>query len=108
MYVLVDLDATPPAVTLEEPDDCTRFYVAAMGARDPAVLASALDGVVIGWLAGDDAFIRTEAVRAMAGGRVGEGWADGFDRMLDYARGKGWLDDAGDAIQAHVEWDAPA
>jgi hypothetical protein len=47
-------------------------------------------------------------VRAMAGGRVGEGWADGFDRMLDYARGKGWLDDAGDAIQAHVEWDAPA
>jgi hypothetical protein len=43
----------------------------------------------------------------MAAGRVGAAWQTDFDRMLDYARTKGWLDDAGDAIQAHVEWHSP-
>jgi hypothetical protein len=41
----------------------------------------------------------------MAEGRVAPTWRDDFDRMLAYAKSKGWLQ--GDAIQAHVEWDTP-
>lgn len=105
MFVLVDLAAAPPVVTLEEPDDCARFHLQIAGGRDPATLASTLRDAGTGRLVGDDAFIRVDALCALAAGRVGEGWQVDFDRMLDYARTKGWFDDAGDAIQAHIEWD---
>ncbi len=104
MFVLVDLTGPRPAVTLEEPADCTRFHVQANGARDPSLLATALSAAGAGRMKGEDALVSIDAVRAMASGRVGDGWAADFAKMLDYARGKGWLDDAGDAIQAHVEW----
>ena len=107
MYVQVNLAATPPSVTLVEPEDCTRFHLAAIGARDPVRLAEVLAGGGIGRLAGEDAFVRIEALHSLASGKVGDDWATDFDRMVEYARGKGWLDEAGDAIQAHVEWDVP-
>ncbi len=40
----------------------------------------------------------------MAAGRVGDDWADRFAGMLTYARGQGWIDDTGNAIQAHIEY----
>jgi hypothetical protein len=107
VFVLVDLAATHPAVTLAQPDDCTRFHLQVTGARDPALLASTLAEAGAGRLVGDDAFVRVDAVRAMAAGRVGAAWQTDFDGMLDYARTKGWVDDAGEAIQAHVEWQSP-
>lgn len=30
------------------------------------------------------------------------GWRDDFSQMIAYARGKGWLDDSGRAVRAHV------
>ena len=48
--------------------------------------------------------IDTVAVRRMAGGRVPEGWDGDFAAMLQYAESKGWLDETGGSIQAHVEW----
>lgn len=107
MYVQVHLAATPPSVTLEEPNDTTRFHVSVAGAQDPARLAEVLAGGDVGWLAGEDAFVRIDTLRSLAAGRVDETWPSEFEKMVEYARGKGWLDDAGDAIQAHVEWDVP-
>jgi hypothetical protein len=107
VFVLVDLAATHPAVTLAQPDDCTRFHLQVTGARDPALLASTLAEAGAGRLVGDDAFVRVDAVRALAAGRVDAAWQTDFDGMLDYARTKGWVDDAGEAIQAHVEWQSP-
>jgi hypothetical protein len=108
MYVQVQLAAKPPTVTLEEPDDCKRFHVAAVGRQDPALLAETLVATSIGRLAGEDAFVRVDAVRTMAEGRVGDDWSRDFDAMLQYADGKGWLDDGGRTIRAHVEWEVPA
>jgi hypothetical protein len=108
VYVEVHLAATPPSVTLVEPDDCGRFHLVAVGAQDPARLGEVLAGVGLGCLAGEDVFVRVDAVRSLAAGRVGEAWDADFDRMLDYARSKGWLDETGEAIQAHMEWDVPA
>ena len=76
MFVLVDLAATPPSVTVEEPEDCKRFHVTVRGARDLGRLASALQEHGAGRVEGEDAFIRVESVRAMAAGRVGDGWPD--------------------------------
>jgi hypothetical protein len=106
VFVLVDLAAAPPSVTLEEPHDCKRFQVTVRRARDLDRLASALQANGAGRVEGEDAFIRVESIRSMAAGHVGEEWGTDFDSMLQYARSKGWLDETGDAIQAHVEWDA--
>ncbi len=107
MYVQVRLAATPPSITLEEPSDTKRFHVSVVGAPDPARLAEVLEGGDVGRLAGEDAFIRIDALRSLAAGRVDDTWPNEFERMVEYARAKGWLDGAGDAIQAHVEWDVP-
>jgi hypothetical protein len=47
--------------------------------------------------------VEIDAVRRMAQGRVRTGWDQDFAGMLEYARSKGWLDETGTSIQAHVE-----
>ena len=34
MYVQIDITPVRPVVSLEEPDDCTRFHLAVVGGRD--------------------------------------------------------------------------
>ena len=104
MIIDVDLTGAGPAIQLVEPEDCGRFHVAARGG-DPEALAAALSAAGVGRvLSSGDTMIETEAVRRMAEGTVPADWKDQFDGMLQYAKGKGWLDETGEAIQAHVEW----
>jgi hypothetical protein len=108
MDVVIDLTATPPGVALADPDDLGSFKVLAQAAQpDTAALERALEGV--GSLGPDGhAFISVEAVRLLAGDRAGDPeWSGGFEKMLAYAGSKGWMNEAGDAIQAHVEWAKP-
>lgn len=107
MFVQVDLEPYPPAVSLEEPEDTGRFHVAVRaGAKgeDEALVFGALVDAAAGRLEGDDAWITVDAVRRMAAGRVGPSWDEDLGRMLEYARTKGWLDERAHAIRAHVEW----
>jgi hypothetical protein len=107
MDVVADLTAMPPGVSLAQPDDLGSFKVLAVGPQDPGRLAGALEGV--GTLAEDGhAFISVDAVRRLAGTKADDPkWNAGFDKMLAYAGSKGWLDESGAAIQAHVEWTPP-
>jgi len=104
MYVRVDITPMPPVVTLEEPDDTKKFRVEVVGGRDWGLVFGALVDAAAGRLEGDDAFITIDAVRRMAAGRVGPAWDADMQAMLDYARTKGWLDEAANSIRAHVEW----
>jgi hypothetical protein len=104
MYVRVDVEPQPPVVTLEEPDDCTKFHLLVVGGQDLARVFGALVDAAAGRLEGDHAYITIDAVRRMAAGRVGDDWNERFDGMLGYARGKGWIDDTGNMIQAHIEY----
>lgn len=104
MYVRVDVGVQPPVVTLEEPDDCTRFHLAVAGGRDLARVFGALVDAAAGRLEADHALVTIDAVRRMAAGRVGDDWGERFDGMLGYAKGKGWIDETGNAIQAHIEY----
>jgi hypothetical protein len=102
MYVQIDLGASAEAALLE-PDDFRSFKVVVRGgpADDPA-LANAI--APHGRLEGDHAFLRIDAVEALAGDRSDDpAWKEGFAAMVDYARGHGWVDDAGTAIRAHIE-----
>ena len=104
MVIQVDLRAHPPVVTLENPDDTQAFHVAVVGGTDWGLVFGALVDAAAGRLEGDNAFITIDAVRRMAAGRVDAGWDQQFVAMLEYARTKGWIDEGGNSIQAHLEW----
>lgn len=91
--------------SLDNPEDCKKFHVEASGGDVEAV------GRAVGSPAGgsgeappDHVWVPIAWVRSQAAGRVGDGWAGDFDAMVGYARSKGWLNEAGDAIAAHIEW----
>jgi len=104
VHVTVDLGSEPPGVTLVEPGDCTRFDVIVQGRGDAEDLHRVLTGASVGRTDGDEVLVTAAAVRRLASGSVGDRWEADFSAMLDYARGRGWLTDDGDAIRAHVEW----
>lgn len=104
MIIEIDLAGETAVIDLAEPEDCKRFHVAARGG-DGAALGAALEVNAVGrLLPSGDTMIEIAAVRRLAEGRVPDGWADELAGMLKYAESKGWLDDTGSAIQAHVEW----
>ena len=107
MFVLVDLAAHPPVVTLEEPDDTRRFHVTVRGGQpgaDTALVFGALVDAAAGRLEGDDAWITVDAVRRLAAGHVSAGWGDDLTAMLAYADSQDWFDPATHTLRAHVEW----
>lgn len=101
MFVRISGPGGQPA--LVEAEDCKKFHVSYGGADGtPAQVAAALGD----WAAGatdEHVWIRIAAVRSAAAGTVGPGWDGEFDGMVGYAASKGWLNEAGDAIAAHVE-----
>jgi hypothetical protein len=101
VVVDVDVRAEPPAVALEDPEDCKAFSVRVRG--DRARLAGVLVAAGVGHVEGDEALIGVDAVRRMAEGRAGPGWDGAFAAMLDYAGTKGWMADDRRSIRAHVE-----
>jgi hypothetical protein len=92
------------SVALEEPDDFTRFHIAARGAQDRSRLGATLTEAGAGALDGEDVVVRVDWLRAAASGRVGAGWEQGLSAMLDYAETKGWADASRATVRAHVEW----
>jgi len=104
VIINVDLTGEAAVVELSEPEDCKRFNVAARGGEADALGAALADAGIGRLLPSGDAMIEVQAVRRMAAGRVPDGWDDEFAGMLQYAESKGWLDNDGAAIQAHVEW----
>jgi hypothetical protein len=103
--VIIDIDLTggSPTVQLVEPEDCKRFHLAVRGG-DLEALGAALPADVGRLLPSGDALIDIAAVRRLAAGRVPDGWEADFAAMVGYAKTKGWLDESGEAIQAHIEW----
>jgi hypothetical protein len=105
MFVQVDTTTMPPAVTLEEPDDTSAFQLTVIGGvADVGLVYGALVDAAAGRLEGEHAWIAIDAVRRMAAGRTGSTWDADFDAMLAYASTKGWVDDTGAAVRAHVEY----
>jgi hypothetical protein len=93
-----------PEVELVEPDDFTRFHVAARGVPDRSRLSAALTSAGAGELDGDEVLVSVAWLRQEARGRAGAEWDQGFAGMLDYAERKGWTDASRRAVRAHVEW----
>jgi hypothetical protein len=82
VYLAVDLSVVPPVTTLHEADDFTAFKVIVRG--------------------GEEAHVPVASLRQLAGDRATDPeWQGSLEKMLEFADGRGWLDERG--IQAHVE-----
>ncbi len=99
------LDITHDDVTLKQPDRTTDLYASyterLTGDKLAAVLAEHDAGELLP--DGNHVMIPVATLRRLAAGRVPEGWDADFDTMIDYARGKGWLSEDGEAVRAHLE-----
>ena len=96
----MELSLGADSARLLDPEDLTSFAVVLEGHADPSPGALAAGGV-LGF--GDHAWVRTDALRRLAGPIATPEWEDAFAAMLDYARSRGWVDDEHGAVRGHVE-----
>ena len=92
------IDGSDPR--LDDPEDTSSFKLVATAATELAVLLGSS-----GWgtYDGSHAWIRIEALREAASGRVADGWDERFAGMVDFADKHGWLDASRTSIRCHVE-----
>ena len=90
------------AVVIEDHDLFTGFHVEAPAghvAEDVAALlgeGARADG-------GQHVWIGADAVRHWVADLATPEWEEGFSEMIAYASGRGWMDDAGTHLRAHLE-----
>ena len=88
---------TPPALT--DVDRLDRLH-----AESPGPLDEMAEGPLCRF-DGDHVWLDVAAARAAGAVATDDpAWADGFDGMIAYAASKGWLDEAGTHVRAHVEF----
>ena len=88
-------------VQVDEHDVFTDFHVETQAGCTTEDLAAIMgEGT---WAGGDHLWIAEAAIRHWLSGRTDEAWEEGFSGMFDYARSKGWTDEAGTHLRAHVE-----
>jgi hypothetical protein len=97
---LMQLTLDTSSARLVDPDDHSGFAVVIESEGEPAPAALAAGGVVG---LGDHAWVRTDALRRLAGPAATIEWERSFVAMLDYARTRGWVDDELGAVRGHVE-----
>ncbi|HEY2190757.1 MAG TPA: hypothetical protein VGH76_00450 [Actinomycetospora sp.] len=99
------LDITNDGVTLQEPERLNDLYASYWERLGPEQLAAILAEHADAELLPDRAhvMIPVATLRRLAAGRVPEGWDADFEKMLAYAKDKGWLSEDGRAVRAHLE-----
>lgn len=90
------------SIELRQPDDFKGFHVEAADGLDVGRLLAA--GSAGGPADGADVYVSIDWLRGAASTLgVGADWPDQLAGMVTYAGSKGWLDEAGGAIRAHIE-----
>jgi hypothetical protein len=84
---------------LREPDEFKSFKIVVDGGSGLAALA----GIATVDADGKTAWVTRDAVRRLRGADPPAAWLAAFDKMVDSVRRFGWVDDARDAVRAHIE-----
>jgi hypothetical protein len=101
MFVKLSADQT---VTLEDRDNFRAFKVVIAGAPGSVDTARRALAGVAELADKDTAWVLQAALRSRAEVAQDEAWQQGLSAMIEKARPHGWIDDARQAIKAHVEW----
>lgn len=96
MRVIVDAE-----VRIEDAANLTELAV--VSDRPVGEVAAALRAAELGDAAGDHAWLRCAALEERGARLVDDAqWPQKFQGMLGYAQSKGWMDDRGEAVRAHI------
>jgi hypothetical protein len=89
------------SVEVVDADDCTSLAVTTVLPSDAAKAILAADGIAG---AADDGavWLDVDELRRRAAPGGADGWAARYDAMIAYARSKGWLNDSGRLVRAHI------
>ena len=90
------------AVAIEDHDLFAGFHVAAPEGHTAEDIA-AVRGEGTRADGGDHVWIAADAVCHWVADLATEEWEEGFSAMVDYARGRGWMDESGTHIRAQLE-----
>jgi hypothetical protein len=101
MYVRITADTAE----LVEPENVRSFHAVVPAGFDAGAVEAAVAASDVGTVTpdGEHVLVRVDALRRLAAGRVPAGWDDDLAGMVAYAATKGWTDDDGTAVRAHVE-----
>ena len=99
MIVRIDSDGN---TSLDDPDTFTAFHVHAAGLTSAQVAGVLGSGAAAGPEDGH-VWIPIDRLHALGAEHGGADWREGCDGMIAYARTKGWVDESGDRVLAHIE-----
>jgi hypothetical protein len=103
MYVKVAMtDSGDPTGELCEASDLKRFSVRVGAGCHAEAVANWLAEADAGRPVGEDVAINVRWLRQRTAEHPAE-WQEGFQKMLDYAATRGWMDEARTVVMAHVE-----
>jgi hypothetical protein len=96
---------TEDGTELVDPQDVTSFSVVCPATFDHDDLTESVRRAGLGELLPDDdhLMVPVDTIRRFAAGHVGPEWTDDLAGMVAYAASKGWVDEDGTRVRAHVE-----
>ncbi len=93
------IDTTAGSITVEGGDDCKRLDASATGTGE---IGPALDRVEGAREDGTHLWFPIASLREMARMPRDPSWPDRFDAMIRFAASKGWVDETGSRVRAHL------
>tara|TARA_B110000014_G_C20086142_1_gene568091 strand:- start:355 stop:660 length:306 start_codon:yes stop_codon:yes gene_type:complete len=101
MFILINPESKTASV--EEPDIFTAFHIESP-VSDEGYVASVLGNDAKA--AGDShVWVSIEWISQNVSGSVLSDWSEQFSGMVQYASGKGWVNDSGTHLKAHIKTD---
>ena len=88
-------------ITLEDAGNFREFHVAIDG--DVAAAVAAFGGRATASERDNHLWIDIAFVRELAGDAANAEWEAQFDGMLAYANSKGWINEAANRVEAHIQ-----
>jgi hypothetical protein len=99
---------TRDSAELVDPQDVTAFHAVCPPGLDGDELAERVRDAGVGELLPDDhLLVPVDAIRRYAGANVGGTWEQDLAGMVAYATRKGWTDETGTRLRAHIERPTP-
>lgn len=99
--MIIEVDLHLGARVLQ-PDLLTAFSVSAE-TTDNSLVGPAMGAAGHQCEDAEHVWVSAEWVRQSVVGVVDQDWGSGFDAMLEFAASKGWLNESGSHIKAHIE-----